>query len=120
MLMMRVVRQFSILFTLTAIMHAPADAAEPNHGPNNENPDYCMKIARETVAKFGITSADITDSSIDIVQTTNDITITTDVIAWFRIKQCPSARLVVQLQRECQLPLLHTVGNCKIKGIPDY
>ena len=58
--------------------------------------------------------------SIDIVQTTNDITITTDVIAWFRIKQCPSARLVVQLQRECQLPLLHTVGNCKIKGIPNY
>ena len=98
----------------------PALSAGPNFGPGNEDPAFCTEIARDAIAKLGISAKDITESSIDIVQTINDITITTDVMVWFRVRQCSTGRLVIQMIQDCRQPRAHTVGNCKIKGIPDY
>lgn len=120
MRLVRITLSGGVLFALLVLAHAPRPAVGQNFGPNNEDPAYCTSVAREAVARFGISATDITDSSIDIVQNLNDIAITTGIFVWFRIKQCPSARLVVQMVNDCRLPRPHTVGDCKIKGIPDY
>jgi len=82
----------------------PALSAVPNFGPGNEDPAFCRGIARDAIAKLGISAKDITESSIDIVQTINDITITTDVMVWFRVRQCSTGRLLIQMVQDCRQP----------------
>ena len=89
-------------------------------GPNNEDPEICAATAKKALVKFGITPKDYTSEYIDILQTPNGMTITTDVFAWFKVKQCPTGHVVVQMYQYCRVSEIHTRGGCKIKGIPDY
>jgi hypothetical protein len=103
----------SALLTFSAIGAAHA-------GPNNEDPEICAATAKKALTERGFKRDDFISNIVDIFQNPNDITITTDVIVWFRVKQCPVGWTIVQLSQYCQVTEIHTRDGCKIKGIPDY
>ena len=110
---------FSRAVLLSAVL--ALTALGPVHaGPNNEDPQICAAIAKKALTEIGFKRDDFIREVVDIVQTPNDITITTDVFVWVRVKQCPVGWTIVQMAQYCVVTEIHTRGGCKIKGLPDY
>jgi len=109
-------RAVSLSTVLALIALGPAYAA----GPNNEDPKICAAIAKKALTDIGFKRDDFISEVVDIVQTPNDITITTDVFVWLRVKQCPVGWTIVQMAQYCVVTEIHTRGGCRIKGLPDY
>lgn len=110
---------FSRAVLLSAVL--ALTALGPVHaGPNNEDPKICAAIAKKALTEIGFKRDDFISEVVDIVQTPNDITITTDVFVWVRVKQCPVGWTIVQMAQYCVVTEIHTRGGCKIKGLPDY
>ena len=110
---------FSRAVLLSAVL--ALTALGPVHaGPNNEDPKICAAIAKKALTEIGFKRDDFISEVVDIVQTPNDITITTDVFVWVRVKQCPVGWTIIQMAQYCVVTEIHTRGGCKIKGLPDY
>ncbi len=99
---------------------ALASAGYAQAGPHMQEPETAIALAKSALAKHGISGDDFTDEYAEIVQSHAGITITTDVIVWFRVKQCPAGRLVVHMTPEYFVEEIYTLRQCKLDGIPAY
>ncbi len=99
---------------------ALASAGYAQAGPHVQEPEVAIRLAKVALAKYGLSGGDFTDEYAEIVQTQAGITITTDVIVWFRVKQCPTGRLVVHMTPEYFVEEIYSLRNCKLNGIPAY
>lgn len=88
--------------------------------PKDQSREACAAAAKQALSKYRISPADITDTYVEFVRNTDVGTATTDVLAWFRVRQCPAGRLVVQMNPQCWISDIHTLGSCRIDGIPAY